>query len=336
VIKSKTVFVVGAGASKEVGLPTGDELKQRITKLLAPETRDEFITQALVVAAGKGDYSRYSSAAVQLSKAMTLAQSVDNYMEAHQEDPAIQVCGKLAIVKSILEAERRSTLHQDRGHSIAFDAVSKTWFGYFFKMIAEACVRENANTLLDNVSMIIFNYDRCIEQFLFHAIRTYYSLSDDDAHIIASRMIRFHPYGTVAAWRDSGDHHPFGSPSADANHLLSLSHRIRTYSERTADVKNVAEMQSFVADAEFMVFLGFAFHPLNMQLISPPDGKSKVRRVFGTIYGMSDSDAGVIEDQIFRMVPGSPVRGRGSSGVTLLNGTCADLFQQFGRELAQR
>jgi hypothetical protein len=31
--KSKTVFVIGAGASKEAGLPTGEELKKSISTL---------------------------------------------------------------------------------------------------------------------------------------------------------------------------------------------------------------------------------------------------------------------------------------------------------------
>lgn len=32
--KSKTVFIVGAGASCEAGLPSGDTLKERIAELL--------------------------------------------------------------------------------------------------------------------------------------------------------------------------------------------------------------------------------------------------------------------------------------------------------------
>lgn len=45
---SKTVFVIGAGASKEANLPTGEELKSSISSFL--DIRFEYNTQI------KGDY----------------------------------------------------------------------------------------------------------------------------------------------------------------------------------------------------------------------------------------------------------------------------------------
>lgn len=40
--KEKTVFVLGAGSSKEVGMPLGTELKANIAKMFMLDQRGEF------------------------------------------------------------------------------------------------------------------------------------------------------------------------------------------------------------------------------------------------------------------------------------------------------
>src|SRR5215469_9951144 len=126
--KSKTVFIVGAGASQEAGLPTGAQLKDIIAEKLnitylndfafgTPDAGDEEIAFALSVYAREtgGDFSSYLHEAWKIRDAMPQAISIDNYIDTHSMNHSLVLCGKLGIVRSIIEAERKSKLFTPTG-----------------------------------------------------------------------------------------------------------------------------------------------------------------------------------------------------------------------------
>ena len=64
-------------------------------------------------------------------------------------------------------------------------------------------------------------------------------------------------------------------------------------------------------ESGIVVFLGFAFHPLNMKLLTPTDQSlehTADMKYFATAYGQSDADLGIIEDQIQALIPKANVR----------------------------
>lgn len=94
----KIVFVVGAGASKEVGLPVAKELKETIATALnicfnvlvnnRRESGDSTIAEALrLVAANEDpptrDINPHLHAAWQIRDAMVLDTSIDNFINTH-------------------------------------------------------------------------------------------------------------------------------------------------------------------------------------------------------------------------------------------------------------
>ena len=82
-----------------------------------------------------------------------------------------------------------------------------------------------------------------------------------------------------------------------------------------------------------MVFLGFAFHPLNVDLLLPADvGVPKEpasRKIFGTAFHMSDSDKEVVLAKLNN-------RLRGQVTATHLRNDlkCAALFQEYSQSLS--
>ncbi len=192
---SKTLFIFGAGASKEAGLPTGNELTATIANMLDIKfdfdltqfSGDHVIAQALhhhvQGADGRGgDFDSYQQAAWLIRDAMPQASSIDSFIDAHQGNEKVKLCGKLAIVRSILEAELNSHLFFDdrkRDAKLNFANLQETWYNNFSRLLVEGCPNENVYNLFDNVSFIIFNYDRCIEQFLFNAVQNYYAIEPD-------------------------------------------------------------------------------------------------------------------------------------------------------------
>lgn len=152
-----TVFIIGAGASKEAKLPTGDDLKNIISHLLnvqlSPPSKltggDNLIFQALQIFAnniGTPDITPYINEALHIRDALPLAISIDNFIDAHRYNEKIALCGKLAIVRSILDAEKGSRLYIDTSlnqSNIVFGSLSNTWYVYFFKLLTENCEKND-------------------------------------------------------------------------------------------------------------------------------------------------------------------------------------------------
>jgi hypothetical protein len=153
----KTVFVIGAGASKEACLPVGAELRESITVALDLRVErfirvsgDDTIVEALRLAAAAedpplGDINPYLHAARQICKAMPLDISIDNFINTHQGDAKIERCGKLAIVRTILTAEKDS-LYVDRTGpgTIDYRRLDGTWFNTLFQLLVPAVHSERS------------------------------------------------------------------------------------------------------------------------------------------------------------------------------------------------
>jgi hypothetical protein len=343
--KSKTVFIVGAGASCEANLPSGEELKDKIAKLLDIRFQDGFrqnggdhqITAALQehvrsLDGRQGDINPYLHKARTIRDALPLAISIDNFLEAHQGDVEIELCGKLAIVRSILAAESTSELRCMEVGREHFNKLKlrHSWYTGFFQMLTENVRKSEVEKLFDNVTIITFNYDRCIERFLVQALAEYYVLDFGEATKIAGQLTIIHPYGKVGNLpRQGGDNTvPFGSTAVQ---LLEISKQIRTFAEGESDKELMDAIHNSISTAETLVFLGFAFHPANMELLTPK-APTKVRRVFATTFGLSDADKRNITHDIWRMLgvweQGNPLRPE------LASLKCGDFFQQYFRSIS--
>ena len=122
--RTKTLFVIGAGASCELGLPAGGELRHHIMDALDTEHNDSRrgfknlrVDEAVREAASDVDQARWAQnfadfreTAMKMRVSLPLAQSIDNYLEAHRGNEKIELLGKIAIALSILDAEKKSSL----------------------------------------------------------------------------------------------------------------------------------------------------------------------------------------------------------------------------------
>jgi hypothetical protein len=121
-LKEPTVFVIGAGAGVDIGMPTGAKLIEELMSKLNfnfhyGELRhgNAQIADGLRIAAGRkniqmNDMVRAGRAIVQ---GVSYARSIDSYIHTHRHDEAIKVCGKIGIVQTIVAYERSSDLFVD-------------------------------------------------------------------------------------------------------------------------------------------------------------------------------------------------------------------------------
>lgn len=346
----KTVFVVGAGASFEFGLPIGNELKKQIGKALAfevgsyrfgPGKGDEYLYEILQSyahynAGNHIDQQKLFLAAIHINSAIVLAPSIDNFIHVHNGNSAVELCGKLAIAHLILRAEAKSKLRfpSETVFKPRLDFVDETWIVSLLKLICEDCNLEKLPERLSSISFIVFNYDRCIEHFIYHAIQLYYGITAPETAAILNSVKFFHPYGVVGKlpWQSTPGIEQSvdfgGNPTRDE--FVKIAREIKTFTEGTDNEgSDVIAIRSSMAQAERIVFLGFAYHRLNVELLLGPAApeRERTRRVIGTAYGMSDDDARLVRDDLEQRLfaPSLAVRN---------DVTCVKLFHEYSRALS--
>ena len=266
--KSRTLFIVGAGASAEVGLPIGSQLAGTISKKLDIQYDD--FGQRLIsgdvrifeqfVGAFRNEVNEYQKACWLIRDGIRLSNSIDDFLDVHSQIDRVKRVGKTAIVRAILEAERSSKLFYDtsrRDRRIDLATLEGTWFIKFVRMLGRGVPLEKIDTIFDNVAFIVFNHDRCIEHFLFLAIQQLYAIDGRTAAKLLSKLCIIHPYGVVAELPfTSGEGVAYGGPGEhhDAPYL-GLSDRIRTYTEQIGDPAELNAIREQVSVANKIVFL---------------------------------------------------------------------------------
>jgi hypothetical protein len=337
-LRVPTVFVIGAGAGVDVGMPLGDQLSRIIGEKLRIEFRegnrqtggDELIMEAIRkhAAANQQNPNLYRQAAFSVAGGIAYSRSIDSYLHAHKDNKPLQVCGKLAIAQTILEHEKRSALVVQKRHEFR-DAtkVNGSWLRDFVYGLQERIVvNENLGDIFKHLTIVNFNYDRCVEHFLFHAIQAWSLKNEQEIAELMKGLNIYHPYGSVGdlPWQ-SGEGIEFGS-EANEFRLLESSSRIRTFNEEVEDKTKIEEIRKAIATANRVIFLGFHFHPQNMDLIKPsiaPSVTADIPMAYATAFHRSSSDLRIIETQIARL--------RTFSGVCVdKSWDCAGIFRELG------
>jgi hypothetical protein len=331
--RRRTLFVVGAGASAEFGLPSGRELAARISQKV--DIRYDMFENRHV---GAGDIQMFMRLTKQqhenvrefqkagwlIRDGIQLARSIDDFLDLHKSNPFAVTYGKAAIVNCVLEVERASSLFFGK-ESFAPAKIANTWLVKLIQMLGPGYPVENAREIFERISFVIFNYDRCVEFFLLNALQKLYGIGTQEAEDIVAALSIDHPYAVIDPTVE------FGSAQAD---YAKLAGGIKTYTEQIGDADVLRTLSNKIPDAEHVVFLGFAYHDQNMNLLTPPKPIPDLRRIFGTAFGMSDSDIDVVGHQIDEWFERRDKRAYRSTMIRLENKLkCADLFDHYAKSL---
>jgi hypothetical protein len=343
-LPSKTVFVVGAGASAEVGLPVGSGLKQTIAEKLDirfemgyQQVRGDSALVNVIRRAHPDRVNEYLDAGHRIRGGLSLSPSIDDFIDVHRHDLLVGEFGKVAIARSILEAERASKLYFERKHAddtIDFGALSGAWLPPFYQLLTQQIPKSELATLFSNVTIVTFNYDRCIEHFFVHAIASHYGLkAEESSELVHKFLVILRPYGSVAPYFGNSAL-PFGSERLPT--LDEIKKTLRTYTEQIEEKERLTAIHRAVSDAAVIVFLGNAFHPNNVSLLSP-DLLSAVprKRIYATRLGVSDQDLPFVEKRLRKLGGALQTNSHCEFFFTYLQERCADLFARYHMSLRQ-
>lgn len=345
----KTVFVVGAGASCEIGLPIGNALRDRIIEMTYFDRNSGFSNRNFEIAVHRKCESNQSlwqhvhTALQQLRLGLVNVASIDTYLDIHRGNEAMIAVGKMAIVIAILEAERNSAffskfkLPTQTRDDIVFsfggnEKYDASWYVHFGRLLTQNVTLENVDSIFDNVSFITFNYDRCIETFAFEWLKQTFGLPENRAVEIASKLEVLHVYGSVGSPPWKGGDVPFGLDyGAD---FPALAEGIKTFTE-SADSATVETIRNRIVAAETLVFLGFGWLPQNLDILDTGQ-VSNAKRVFFTSCGVSQTDRETVRADLAHLLQKRVLHEQGAPCRAFEErDTCADLFQNNWRQLTR-
>jgi hypothetical protein len=277
-ISLPTVFIVGAGASAEFGLPAGVALKEQIAKSLhfRRDADGQFLGDSsfhkLLGDRFQDSLDLYTNGGIELSETMESFESIDEALHWFSSRAEIVTLGKACIVRLILAAERDSILFNSMAPEFAPNkSYPEAWASHLLSMAIGSFKREEAEAVLSRLKIINFNYDRTLEHFLFSTLVVQFRLREEEAQRAISKLKIIRPYGVVGPlpWQiaNTSEAVPFGADlENDHERLFGLANNIYTFTEQASGLVK-SSIEAAINEAAVIVVLGFGFHQQNMRIL---------------------------------------------------------------------
>lgn len=262
-LKRNTVFVLGAGASRQAGFPLAggeDRLMGRVIKLLAlpklPEIAGKVFGEppTYFVESAKDFHKRLAGSS---------QPSADEFLRL-TPNHSLAALGKLCMASALGQTESVENL-EDRHLNAA-----GSWYPLLWQLLCDGTNRLE-DFRRNKVSIITFNYERSVEQFLTSRIENNYATSFAEASETLRNTFRFvHVYGQLGEFFGAKAI-PYGSlrtssREQDVNWLRVSADQIYIPHEgETEDRGN--EACKLISEAETLIFLGFNFQGTNVDKI---------------------------------------------------------------------
>jgi len=293
----------------------GSHLIHDAYKLVSKQANDGLIKVGNLVAAGRD-----------MANALPGCESIDDLLERHSDNALYNAAGKLAIAECIALAERKSPLRQNPNkiQIPAIDKYAHHWLSRLLQGVTKGCSPAVLNEVFGRLKVVNFNYDRCFEWFSFLWLRHVYNLKEREAWEILNSMEVIHPYGSLGALPDGSNQAvPFGI-ELDAHELHELHGNILTYSESVEEDRRAEKITALTSRCSKVIFLGFAFHRQNMNLLDfEVTGLS--REVYATTVGMADPRWEAAQRRILNSLN----QTRNETVIRSSSASCRDLIMDY-------
>jgi hypothetical protein len=268
-------LILGAGASKDFGFPTGRELVGQVCDFFGDQDHQDFYLFKDI--AIEKDPRRITEA---FPDALRRADppSVDIWLE---HNPEFIWAGKVAIAIVLLRHERRSNLMP-----------ANNWYQVLFDRLDSPFDQFQNNRLI----VVTFNYDRSLEQYFFDRFRhTHTGKSQEEYRERLRHLSVLHIYGSLGRlpWRtyDSESVVPEvpygGATNLTDDNIIAAAKSIQIMGESASKISGrLQEFQELMKDCKALYFLGFGYHELNMQRLGI-NTLNIPSKVMGTAQGLS-------------------------------------------------
>ncbi len=261
-IKTPTVFVLGAGASMPYGYPSGDILRSDIIANLSDY--NDFYREILHGGFSEDVISNFKDSFFYSSRA-----SIDAFLEYRTEFIDI---GKRVIARSLIPYENLNTL---------FEEGKGKWYDYFFNRLSLSFDDFDKNQF----GVITYNYDRSFEQFLFTALKNTYNKTDEECVSKLEKIPIIHVHGKLndLKWQNSAGRE-YDKDRNYGAYLLHSANGIKIIHEDIDDSESFKEAHKLLDHSEKIYFLGFGYNEKNLERLKISEYLD--RTIQGTSLGL--------------------------------------------------
>jgi hypothetical protein len=178
--KSKTVFILGAGASIPYGFPSGYKLVTDIKNNLELSTNITMLSKVAEKLIGTVHWFDPKQIKYLLeSLSNTVVNSIDDFLEKRK---VFLILGKAAIAQALIPYENQSLFSREE---------DKNWYSLIWYAICK-----DVDKLEDKqISFVTFNYDRSLEHYLYSHLKNHLNLSDSECKAVMNKIPIIHVYG---------------------------------------------------------------------------------------------------------------------------------------------
>lgn len=274
---TRTMFILGAGASKPYGFPTGFELREYIINSIS----DVYNNNRFFKDNGMR-LEEFESFASAFKKSRT--NSIDLFLSRNKQ---YELLGKAAIADKIVQCEKEG-----------FDNVidqDDDWYFYFYNRITEGIInKEFLSKIYNNYEFLTFNYDRSFEAYFAESLfYSFFARNPEYGEIDHSQLPEMdilHIYGSIGSYPKkkycSSDRYIQEVFKNEIDNLKTI------YSER----KSSEEIKGKISLVQRVFFLGFGYLPENMEILGINKEYFKDKEVYGTAFGSLDAEIRKIEN----------------------------------------
>jgi hypothetical protein len=286
-----TDLIIGAGASAEFSMPVGSALTTRVASSVTLGSgrtpNNEVLRQQMRECLGSDRANKLFRLGAILAAVVTQFVSMDEALHFLSDEADIVELGKLAIAHEIMNAEHLSNLYKAlQANDPSVGDTNNTWAYGFLRLALSASRRAELSELFANVTVIDFNYDRILPQYLYWALQRNLEIPKEMAAECVRKLKILHPYGSLGQleWQSASGFLSFG---AIEGNLAEISKRIRTYTEEARGAE-YSQISAAIDDAKVVIVIGVGFHRQNIRLASTSDSlmPRPGMRAFVTAHGI--------------------------------------------------
>ncbi|MBZ2164476.1 hypothetical protein [Methanobacterium spitsbergense] len=240
--ETATVLILGAGASMPYGYPSGEDLRSYIIKNLSND--ESKLNEIIQLGYSLKDVKNFVN---DLKGSQTY--TIDEFIESREE--LIEI-GKCAIAQALIPYESKNKLYEENN--------PQHWYRLLFKRMRTKKFEDFDS---NEISIVTFNYDRSIEEFLFNTIQRLYGKSNDKCSEKINEIPIVHVYGKLGdlEWQNSMGR-PY-DPKITSMKLKSAAMGIRTMHDY--DKMGIKKIKNFCKKCKELYFLGFGYDPINLR-----------------------------------------------------------------------
>lgn len=320
-IKEPTVFILGAGASRPYGFPSGKELRKEICFNFPNQYKIWLARNGLDTSSDPGPYQRAREFSDTFFKSSD--PSIDVWLTKNRKFLRI---GKTAIIFRILQAENLSGFREKS------DIPEQDWYLYLWHRMTNTFVeKDDYKQFAENeINFITFNYDRSLEHFLFESLKNaFYGIGTAGSEKELSKQKFIHVYGKLAPleWQDSPVNIRYGE---EPNQIVpgNFIENLQIIQEAKGNPE-LEEARLLIQKAKRIFFLGFGYGEENLNLLSIPELLSDHQEIYGTALGFTAREIEKVQRAFLEGIRAKGITGTTRRDIRIENSDCLTLLRTY-------